>query len=82
MEPLTGNRLAQVHARRTKREYTLFFQALAAQYPEALKIQLVQDNLNTHNASSFMNTCPLRKPSPWLSGLSFTTPPSQLVGST
>ena len=58
IEPLTGNRLAQVHARRTKREYTLFFQALAAQYPEALKIQLVQDNLNTHNASSFYEYLP------------------------
>ena len=31
IEPLTGERLAQVHTRRTKREYTLFFQALAAQ---------------------------------------------------
>ena len=51
IEPLTGQRLAQVHTRRTKREYTQFCQALAAQYAEALKIQLVQDNLNTHNAS-------------------------------
>ena len=25
IEPLTGERLAQVHTRRTKREYTLFF---------------------------------------------------------
>ncbi|EKV02039.1 hypothetical protein Lepto7375DRAFT_4238 [Leptolyngbya sp. PCC 7375] len=53
IEPLTGERLAQVHTRRTKREYTLFFQALAARYPKADKIQVVQDNLNTHNASSF-----------------------------
>lgn len=53
IEPLTGDRLAQVHTRRTKREYTLFFQALAARYPNAAKIQVVQDNLNTHNASSF-----------------------------
>ena len=58
IEPLTGQRLAQVHARRTKREYTLFFQALAARYPEAVKIQLVQDNLNTHNASSFYEYLP------------------------
>ncbi|MEM9093302.1 MAG: IS630 family transposase [Cyanobacteria bacterium P01_F01_bin.53] len=53
IEPLTGERLAQVHTRRTKREYTLFFQALAARYPHAAKIQVVQDNLNTHNVSSF-----------------------------
>ena len=53
IEPLTGQRLGQVHPQRTKREYTLFCQALAARYPEAAKIRLVQDNLNTHNASSF-----------------------------
>lgn len=53
IEPLTGQRLAQVHPQRTKREYTLFCQALAALYPKAKKIRLVQDNLNTHNASSF-----------------------------
>lgn len=58
IEPLTGQRLAQVHTRRTKREYTQFCQALAAQYAEALKIQLVQDNLNTHNASSFYEYLP------------------------
>jgi transposase len=58
IEPLTGRRLAQVHARRTKCEYTLFCQALAARYPEALKIRLVQDNLNTHNASAFYEHLP------------------------
>jgi transposase len=58
LEPLTGRRLGQVHAQRTKREYTLFCQALAAQYPDAIKIRLVQDNLNTHNASSFYEHLP------------------------
>lgn len=53
IEPLTGNRLGQVHARRTKKEYTLFCQALAAKYPEAKKIRVVQDNLNTHDIRSF-----------------------------
>lgn len=53
IEPLTGKRIGQVHAQRTKKEYTLFCQALAAQYPEAKKIRLVQDNLNTHTISSF-----------------------------
>lgn len=53
IEPLTGQRLGQVHAQRTKREYTLFCQALAAPYPDAIKIRLVQDTLNTHNASAF-----------------------------
>ena len=53
IEPLTGRRLGQVHPQRTKREYTTFCQALAQAYPAATKIRLVQDNLNTHNASSF-----------------------------
>jgi len=53
IEPLTGRRLAQVHPQRTKKEYTQFCQALAAAWPKAKKIRLVQDNLNTHNASSF-----------------------------
>jgi DDE superfamily endonuclease len=58
IEPLTGKRLAQIHPQRTKKEYTLFCQALAAAYPEAKKIRLVQDNLNTHNASSFYENLP------------------------
>ncbi len=58
IEPLTGRRLAQVRPQRTKKEYTEFCQALAAIYPEAKKIRLVQDNLNTHNASSFYEHLP------------------------
>ncbi len=58
IEPLTGKRLAQVHAQRTKKEYTLFMQELAKQYPEAIKIRLVQDNLNTHDASAFYENLP------------------------
>jgi len=58
IEPLTGKRLAQVHPQRTKREYTLFCQALAAMYPEAIKIRLVQDNLNTHDTSAFYENLP------------------------
>ena len=58
IEPLTGQRLAQVHPQRTKKEYTLFCQALAAAWPKAKKIRLVQDNLNTHNASAFYENLP------------------------
>lgn len=53
IEPLTGRRVAHVYPQRTKREYTAFCQALAAAWPQATKIRLVQDNLNTHNASAF-----------------------------
>ena len=58
IEPLTGKRLGQVHTQRTKKEYTLFMQALAAKYPSARRIRLVQDNLNTHNASAFYEHLP------------------------
>lgn len=58
IEPLTGQRLAQVHARRSKREFTLFCQALAAAYPQAIQIRLVLDNLNTHDKSAFYENLP------------------------
>ncbi len=56
IEPLTGTRLAQLQPRRTKREYALFLQALSHKYPGALKIHLVQDNLNTHDTSALYET--------------------------
>lgn len=58
IEPLTGRRLAQVRAQRTHLEYTHFCQALATAYPEAHKIRLVQDNLNTHTEASFYACLP------------------------
>ena len=58
IEPLTGQRLGLVRAQRTKKEYTEFCQALVKAWPEASKIRLVQDNLNTHNASSFYENLP------------------------
>ncbi len=58
IEPKSGKRLAQVYDRRRKREYALFLKELAAQYPQAEKIRLVQDNLNTHNLSSLYETFP------------------------
>jgi hypothetical protein len=58
IEPLTGRRLAQVHSRRTKREFAGFFQALAAAYPQASKIRVVLDNLNTHDISAFYENLP------------------------
>ena len=58
IEPLTGNRLAQVHKQRRKIEFNQFFQALAAAYPEAEKIRVVLDNLNTHDISAFYENLP------------------------
>lgn len=58
IEPLTGKRLAQVYQQRTKKEYALFMKEMAKAYPKAKKIRVVQDNLNTHNASSFYEHLP------------------------
>lgn len=53
VEPLTGKRLAIVYDRRRKIEYADFMQKLAALYPNAEKIRVIQDNLNTHSKSAF-----------------------------
>ena len=58
VEPLAGRRVVTVTERRTKNDYAGFMKALAASYPDAVKIILVQDNLNTHNPSSFYETFP------------------------
>lgn len=39
-------------------KYAQFLKDLAALYPEAEKIRLVQDNLNSHNLSSLYETFP------------------------
>jgi transposase len=53
IEPLTGKRVAVVYDQRRKIEYAQFMQLVAEQFPKAIKIRLIQDNLNTHNDSSF-----------------------------
>ncbi len=55
VEPLTGWRFVQVRERRTKVDYALFMAEMLQQPRFSLveHIKLVQDNLNTHNASSF-----------------------------
>ena len=58
IEPKTGIRLAHVRRRRTKKEFTLFMQHLIKLYPDAIKIIVILDNLNTHNFSSFYEHLP------------------------
>lgn len=57
-EPLTGKRLVRVYARRTKADYCRFQQEIAHEWSEAEVIVEIQDNLNTHNASSFYENLP------------------------
>lgn len=57
-EPLTGRRLVRVYPQRTKADYCRFQQEVVKEWAEAGIIALVQDNLNTHNASSFYENLP------------------------
>jgi transposase len=57
-EPLTGRRLVETSKQRTKADYCRFMRRVAALFPRAEKIVLVQDNLNTHHASSFYENLP------------------------
>ena len=53
IEPKTGQRLAHVRRYRTKKEFAVFMDNLAKTYPNAQKIVVVLDNLNTHSPNSF-----------------------------
>ncbi|CAN5591508.1 hypothetical protein BH10ACI1_BH10ACI1_33120 [soil metagenome] len=58
VEPLSGQRIIEVSQRRTKADYCRFLQKVAAAYPAATKIVLIQDNLNTHHSGSFYENLP------------------------
>ncbi len=58
-EPLRGWRHAKVSERRTRRDYAQCVRALVdVHYPQAAKIRLVQDNLNTHDGASLYEAFP------------------------
>jgi hypothetical protein len=59
VEPLAGRRQVRVTERRTKADWARAIQELVdVHYPEAERIVLVLDNLNTHVASSLYETFP------------------------
>ena len=58
IEPRAGKRIAKGYEHRTKAEYTQFMQHLSESYPQAKQIIVVQDNLNTHQTSSFYDQLP------------------------
>jgi hypothetical protein len=52
-EPLRGWRHVVVTQRRTRRDYAACIKELVdVHYPQAVKVRLVQDNLNTHDGAS------------------------------
>lgn len=53
VEPLAGKRHVEITERRTKKDWAKQIrQMLDVRYPEAIKVRLVMDNLNTHSISS------------------------------
>lgn len=61
VEPLRGKRYVEVHETKTKRDWALFVEQIAAQYPKATKIRLVLDNLRTHSPAALYEAFPPQK---------------------
>jgi len=56
VEPLNGTRLVSVTEKKTKRDWAFFLFEIATAYPEAERIVLVMDNLNTHTPGALYET--------------------------
>ena len=57
VEPLTGRRHVEITESRTRKDWAHFIKTMIDErYPQAEKIRLVMDNLNTHNAASLYET--------------------------
>lgn len=57
VEPLAGRRHVAVTERRTKRDWALQIkEMLDERYPNAIKVRLIMDNLNTHSIASLYET--------------------------
>lgn len=57
VEPLAGKRHVAITERRTRKDWALQIkEMLDERYPDAIKVRLVMDNLNTHNIASLYET--------------------------
>lgn len=57
VEPLTGQRHVAITDYRTRKDWELFVKGmLEERYPQAIKVRLVMDNLNTHTTASLHET--------------------------
>lgn len=55
-EPLAGKRFTKVTEQRTKKDWAEYIKEIVDNYPNASKITLVLDNVNTHCTGSFYET--------------------------
>jgi hypothetical protein len=59
VEPLGGRRHVVITEHRTRKDWALFIKGmLEERYPQAIKVRLVMDNLNTHSAASLYEAFP------------------------
>lgn len=59
VEPLAGRRHVAVTERRTRQDWACCIKGmLEDRYPDAIKVRLVMDNLNTHSVASLYETFP------------------------
>lgn len=62
VEPLAGRRHVELTERRTKKDWAEFVRSmLEERYPDARKVVLVMDNLNTHGIGSLYESFPPEK---------------------
>lgn len=62
VEPLGGRRHIEITERRTRTDWANFIKGmLDERYPDAIKVRLVMDNLNTHNVASLYQAFPTRR---------------------
>lgn len=64
-EPLAGTRMVQVTQTRTKVQWAHFLRQIAERWPEAERITLVMDNLNTHTPGALYEAFPAHQ-AKWL----------------
>jgi hypothetical protein len=75
-EPLRGWRFVQVRKRRTAVDYAAFMKELVeTYYPAVDRIQLVQDNLNTHTPGSFYQALAPQEAFEWAQKFKLHYPP-------
>jgi hypothetical protein len=80
-EPLAGKRCLKVTEHRTKKDWAIFLQeVLEEQYPEAEKVVLVLDNLNTHTPASFYGAFPPEQAKALIDRLEIHYTPSMRAG--
>jgi hypothetical protein len=83
VEPLAGKRHVAITERRTRKDWAQQIkQMLEERYPEAIKVRLVMDNLNTDTISPHSaKPSNLRRPAAWRDGWTSITRPNMAVGS-